>query len=781
MALPALRAALGQFFDASKLDELCRETLDVDPALLGDTDDLASRIDTLLQHCSERHLLEALSDAVYALEPAARDGIASERAQLRGAQPSHPAPLAVDTEWGPFRIQEHLGRGATGDCYRALHGDNAVRLKVLRADPNSSATQRLLSHARLLNRLSTAGLPKQVHAGTVEGRPFIANAWQPGQTLQQRLQQDGPFAPAVAIALARDILGTLQQLHDVGLCAGSLVSSNVLLASDPGDTTATLLDISSNLALGKANTPDDDLIALVQVLYAMLSAAPTGVVTTSVIVPPSAAGVAQLVAPALDELVVSLLNGKLVATSATELLERLQNVSLSDTSDDGAIERLLELSEAAASKAEKAELFHKIGTIYERERNDGDQALVAYIQALCEDPLPARHAASVDRVAGQNPERWHDVLAAAGDAVSVLDPAERKVLLLQLGAWAMRLNQPDTALSAFSAALELEPTNEVAGEALEQIYRDRQQWSELRNLLLRRARDTQDVTRAAELCVTAAEIAELRLADSLTATEEYARILDRAPLNERAFRALSRHYEKGQDFTQLRELLRTRARASSGAAAAALHLQIAELSGVQLKDFSQARNHFELALQNDETNQEAWLGLERVLVEQKQTQPLLDLLNRRLSVAETPRERLDLLWRCAVLYEQDLLDPQRAVEALTQMLEIDPRHEHAKAALIANQLRAAEKHLTAGELDLAAEHFRLTLDRDSDQLAALQGLSGIELQQGNVPGVLVLLEKQASLGASRGSPTTVLDLLIPLLDLVPSNSAALLVASTLAF
>jgi tetratricopeptide (TPR) repeat protein len=96
-------------------------------------------------------------------------------------------------------------------------------------------------------------------------------------------------------------------------------------------------------------------------------------------------------------------------------------------------------------------------------------------------------------------------------------------------------------------------------------------------------------------------------------------------------------------------------------------------------------------------------------------------------------------------------------------------------------VRAAEQHYEAGQLDLAAEHYRLTLDLDTDQLVALKGLATIELQQGNAPAALTLLERQALLSTSRGPATTALDLLVPLLELVPSDTGALLLASRLSF
>ena len=65
------------------------------------------------------------------------------------------------------------------------------------------------------------------------------------------------------------------------------------------------------------------------------------------------------------------------------------------------IESLLEQSEGSESSAERAEHWGEIGQLYEDELKDKEQALVAYAQAFCEDPLSDSFRASVERLAGQ--------------------------------------------------------------------------------------------------------------------------------------------------------------------------------------------------------------------------------------------------------------------------------------------------------------------------------------------------------------------------------------------
>ena len=59
---------------------------------------------------------------------------------------------------------------------------------------------------------------------------------------------------------------------------------------------------------------------------------------------------------------------------------------------------LLRKSEEAKSPKERAESMAEIGQLYEQELDDKEQALVAYTQAYCEDPLNLSYAEQVERL-----------------------------------------------------------------------------------------------------------------------------------------------------------------------------------------------------------------------------------------------------------------------------------------------------------------------------------------------------------------------------------------------
>ncbi|HEY4105239.1 MAG TPA: protein kinase, partial [Polyangiaceae bacterium] len=109
------------------------------------------------------------------------------------------------------------------------------------------------------------------------------------------------------------------------------------------------------------------------------------------------------------------------------------------------IESLLERSESSESSVERAQHWSEIGELYENELKDKDQALVAYAQAFCEDPLNDEHILGVERLAGTRFQAWEEVLGRAIEALQHdLGSSERHALLFQMGRWyAEKVMRPD--------------------------------------------------------------------------------------------------------------------------------------------------------------------------------------------------------------------------------------------------------------------------------------------------------------------------------------------------
>src|SRR5450432_3919128 len=69
------------------------------------------------------------------------------------------------------------------------------------------------------------------------------------------------------------------------------------------------------------------------------------------------------------------------------------------------VEMLLARGEKAESASERARALAEIGKLYATELKDTDQAIIAFTQALCEDPAQASTVTEIERLAGNNQDR----------------------------------------------------------------------------------------------------------------------------------------------------------------------------------------------------------------------------------------------------------------------------------------------------------------------------------------------------------------------------------------
>jgi len=137
---------------------------------------------------------------------------------------------------GGYRLQEVLGQGAMGVVYRAIDtttGD-AVALKVLRPGVSVDETlrRRFAHEARAAREVQHPGLVGVVAVGQDRGMDFLATEYIEGPSLEQRLQEHGPFPPADVVPIIRDVADGLDALHERGLVHRDVKPSNILLGRD---------------------------------------------------------------------------------------------------------------------------------------------------------------------------------------------------------------------------------------------------------------------------------------------------------------------------------------------------------------------------------------------------------------------------------------------------------------------------------------------------------------------------------------------------------------------
>lgn len=373
------------------------------------------------------------------------------------------------------------------------------------------------------------------------------------------------------------------------------------------------------------------------------------------------------------------------------------------------VEMLLARSENADSRSERARALAEIGRLYAGELDDKEQAIVAFSRAFCEDAHESSYADEVDRLAGQSPEPWADVLQICADALAPDDlPSESKNLLLaRVGRWyAEKAQRPDLALPCFQAILTSDPANESALEGLTQIYRKAQQWVELGMVLTRRA-DAAPPAKARDLRAEAAEILEIQLNDTGRARDLYEQVLAEDPGQVRASDALARIYERTSDWAGLSKLLERRAESSRAEDKVKVLCRMAEIAEVRLRDDQEAMRRYDAAVAVDGQSLDALKGLDRLYSKLGRYGELLDNLRRQIQIAATPRQKIQLFERLAGIFDEEFLDHEKAAGAWEDVLRVDPAHEGALTSL-ARHYRALDRWEDV--VSLYERHIKLVSD-----------------------------------------------------------------------
>ncbi len=138
--------------------------------------------------------------------------------------------------FGPYELVELLGVGGMGEVWRArdTRRDRWVALKVLPEQLNGDRefASRFRRESHVAARLREPHVVPIHDYGEIDGRLYIDMRLVDGRDLG-KLLEDGPLAPARAVALLGQVAEALQAAHDDGLVHRDVKPSNVLVtASD---------------------------------------------------------------------------------------------------------------------------------------------------------------------------------------------------------------------------------------------------------------------------------------------------------------------------------------------------------------------------------------------------------------------------------------------------------------------------------------------------------------------------------------------------------------------
>jgi serine/threonine-protein kinase len=211
-----------------------------------------------------------------------------------------PVPgLGVGSTIGPYRLEDLLGEGATGRVYRAVSLDDGGRVAVKVVKPEVLADPRYAGRfereARAAAEVASSHLVGVVDFGEAEGRKYLVMPFVEGESLDRRLEREGPLDVAETVRVADEVAEGLDALHAAGLVHRDVKAANILLDADgtatltdfglakgrgdapltqPGQVVGTLDYLAPELIRGEPATPASDVYALGCVAYECLAGEP---------------------------------------------------------------------------------------------------------------------------------------------------------------------------------------------------------------------------------------------------------------------------------------------------------------------------------------------------------------------------------------------------------------------------------------------------------------------------------------------------------------------------
>ncbi|MCC7419905.1 MAG: serine/threonine protein kinase [Planctomycetaceae bacterium] len=186
---------------------------------------------------------------------------------------SSPSFGSVRTQFGPYRVEELLGRGGMGTVYRAFHTrlGRPVALKLLPHSPLQprEAVERFDREMRAAGRLMHPNVVVAHDAGEIDGFRYLAMELLDGPNLSELAARVRRLPVPDACALVIQAAAGLQHAHDHGLVHRDVKPSNLMLdCRRPAAITPVVkvLDLGLARLIESQDQPGQELTATGQVM-----------------------------------------------------------------------------------------------------------------------------------------------------------------------------------------------------------------------------------------------------------------------------------------------------------------------------------------------------------------------------------------------------------------------------------------------------------------------------------------------------------------------------------
>ncbi len=433
---------------------------------------------------------------------------------------------------------------------------------------------------------------------------------------------------------------------------------------------------------------------------------------------------------------------------------------LADTTD-GWGELVADLAEVVPQIEDKkvaAGYWVRLGRFYFEKLRHDDYAIASYREALKIDPTRVDARAALAELYRRQ-QKWGELAEELGaHAESEPDSDKKTDIYLSLGdLYESTLASTSRATEAYEKVLAVDAANDDALASLERLYRRDEHWGRLAGILDRRAAllDMTDPARAAQLRRELAQVRSEKLGDveGAIARWEHALAVDETDIE--ALRALEKLYEKIGRFEDALRMLERLAQFGPEGERPGNWRRLAAMVEDREGGAARAIRAYEKVLEMEPHALDAYRTLERLYRQESAWESIVKLYERQIASTPTPAQRIELYLALGRLYEQELHDPHRAIEAHINAIDLGPDTKDALAALgrLYRRIEAWDKAVAVieklAELQGAAGMKPAELWYDAGTLLAkhlgdqagaeVHWAKALELEPAHTPSLLALL------------------------------------------
>ncbi|MDP9149687.1 MAG: tetratricopeptide repeat protein, partial [Myxococcota bacterium] len=349
---------------------------------------------------------------------------------------------------------------------------------------------------------------------------------------------------------------------------------------------------------------------------------------------------------------------------------------------------------ANSDPLELVELHARLGELYETRLGDTTGAIRAYRRIF--DALDKAHEGAMLALGRiyERQQEWAELDAVYGreleNASGDVAEAEIRAKIAHLAA--EKLGQPDRAVEAWRAVLDLRGEDPEAIRALADLYERLGQWAKLADVLERAFDIAASDEERVSVLVRRARVASEKLGRDDDALADWNRLLEIDHVNLIALRSIAEIRRKQEDWNELvaalQQLVDRAAVVLGPDELKEVYREIGKTYGGVLQQPYDAADAWRKLLEVG-PDFEAMDALEAIYRTEEKWIDVVDVKMQRAEALVEPSARIDELRSVAALWRERVGDPDGARVAHERVLELDPRQDEAYLELEKLHIAAA--------------------------------------------------------------------------------------------